>query len=61
MILKHFDKPWVLAKGFTQSEGIDYKENFYPMSQKDCLQILVPLVAHFDFELHQNVCEYDFP
>jgi len=31
------------------------------MSQKDCLQILVPLVAHFDFELHQNVCEYDFP
>ncbi|XP_075098938.1 uncharacterized protein LOC142175836 [Nicotiana tabacum] len=44
---------WLVAKGFTQREGIDYHETFSPVSKKDSLRIIMPLVAHFDLELHQ--------
>jgi hypothetical protein len=42
-----------VAKGFTQKEGIDYKETFSPVSKKDSLIIIMALVAHYDLELHQ--------
>jgi hypothetical protein len=42
-----------VAKGFTQKEGIDYHETFYPVSKKDLFRIIMALVAHFDLELHQ--------
>jgi hypothetical protein len=42
-----------VAKGFTRREGIDYTETFYPISCKDCLTIIMALVAHYDLELHQ--------
>lgn len=43
----------LIAKGFTQKEGIDYKETFSPVSSKDSLRIIMALVAHYDLELHQ--------
>ena len=43
----------LVAKGFTQKEGIDYKDTFSPVSKKDSLRIIMALVAHFDLELHQ--------
>ena len=46
-------KARLVAKGFTQREGIDYTETFSPVSKKDSLQIIMALVAHFDFDLHQ--------
>ncbi|CAJ2653575.1 unnamed protein product [Trifolium pratense] len=46
-------KAHLVAKGFTQKEGIDYKETFSPVSSKDSLRIIMALVAHFDLELHQ--------
>nr|KYP46701.1 Retrovirus-related Pol polyprotein from transposon TNT 1-94 [Cajanus cajan] len=46
-------KARLVAKGFTQREGIDYSETFSPVSKKDSLRIIMALVAHFDFELHQ--------
>ena len=46
-------KTRLVAKEFTQKEGIDYKENFSPVSKKDSLRIILALVAHFDFELQQ--------
>ena len=46
-------KPRLVAKGYTQKEGIDYKETFSPVSSKDSLRIIMALVAHFDLELHQ--------
>uniref|UniRef100_A0A2N9HTC6 Reverse transcriptase domain-containing protein n=1 Tax=Fagus sylvatica TaxID=28930 RepID=A0A2N9HTC6_FAGSY len=46
-------KARLVAKGFSQKEGIDYKETFSPVSSKDSFRIVMALVAHFDFELHQ--------
>ena len=46
-------KARLVAKGFTQREGIDYTETFSPLSKKDSMRIIMALVAHFDFDLHQ--------
>ena len=46
-------KARLVAKGFTQREGIVYTETFSPVSRKDYLRIIMALVAHFDFDLHQ--------
>ena len=44
----------LVAKGFTQKEGIDYMKIFSPASKKDSLCIILALVAHFDLELQQK-------
>ena len=41
------------VKGFTQTEGIDYKETFFPFFMKDSFKIIKALVTHFDLQLHQ--------
>jgi hypothetical protein len=46
-------KVCLVAKGFTQREGVDYNETFSPVSCKDSFRIIMALVAHFDLELHQ--------
>ena len=46
-------KARLIAKGFTQREGIDYMETFSSVSKKDSLRIIMTLVAYFDFDLHQ--------
>ena len=46
-------KARLVAKDFTQREGIDYNETFSPVSCKDSFRIIVALVAHYDLELHQ--------
>jgi hypothetical protein len=50
--IERFKAPLV-AKGFTQREGIDYTETFSPVSYKDSLRIIMVLVAHYNLELHQ--------
>ena len=46
-------KARLVVKGFTQKEGIDYKETSSPVSKKDSLHVILALVAHFDLELQQ--------
>ena len=46
-------KAHLIAKGYTQKEGIDYKETFSLVSSKDSFRTIMALVAHFDLELHQ--------
>ena len=42
-----------MAKGYSQREGIDFKETFSPVSTKNSLRIIMVIVAHFDLQLHQ--------
>jgi len=46
-------KAHLVTKGFTQTEGIDYKETFSSVFMKDSFRIVMTLVTHFDLELHQ--------
>jgi hypothetical protein len=46
-------KARLMAKGYTQREGIDYNEIFSPVSCKDSFRIIMALVAHYNLELHQ--------
>ena len=41
-----------MAKGYSQREGIDFKETFSSVSTKDSLCIIMAIVTHFDLELH---------
>jgi hypothetical protein len=43
----------LVAKGYTQREGIDYNEMFSSVSCKDSFRIIMALVAQYDLELHQ--------
>ena len=46
-------KAHLVAKGFTQKEGIDYEEIFSLVFTKNSFRTIMALVAHFDLELHQ--------
>ena len=46
-------KARLVAKSFTQKEGIDYKETLCLVSSKNSFRIIMALVAYFDLELHQ--------
>jgi Reverse transcriptase (RNA-dependent DNA polymerase) len=46
-------KAHLVAKGFTQKEGIDYKKTFSSVSSKDSLRIILALVPHYNLKLHQ--------
>ncbi|RDY11435.1 Copia protein, partial [Mucuna pruriens] len=52
-ISSNYLKTRLVSKGFTQKEGIDYKETFSLVSSKDSFKTIMALVAHFDLELHQ--------
>jgi len=46
-------KAHLVTKGFTQREGINYKETFSPIFMKYSFRIIMALMAHFDLELYQ--------
>lgn len=50
----------LVAKGFTQNEGLDYNGTFSPVSSKDSFRVIMALTAHFNLELHQMAVKTTF-
>ncbi|KAH9678967.1 retrovirus-related pol polyprotein from transposon RE1 [Citrus sinensis] len=46
-------KARLVAKGFTQSYGIDYQETFASVAKLNTIQVLLSLIANFNWSLHQ--------
>ena len=42
----------LIAKGFSQTTGINYEETFAPIARLDSLRLLLLLAANFDMEVH---------
>ena len=42
-----------MAKGYTQIEGVDYKETFSPVAMFKSIRILLSIAAYFDYEIWQ--------
>ena len=43
----------LVAKGFTQTAGIDYEETFAPVACLDSLRLLLSLATTYNWEVHQ--------
>ena len=43
----------LVAKGYTQTYGVDYQETFVSITKMNVAKFLLSLVAHFDWNLQQ--------
>ncbi|RVW46001.1 Retrovirus-related Pol polyprotein from transposon RE1 [Vitis vinifera] len=46
-------KARLIAKGYTQTYGVDYQETFSPVAKMNTVRILLSLVAHYNWQLLQ--------
>jgi len=46
-------KARVVAKGYSQKEGVDYQEIFSPVVKHVSIRFLLSIIAHLDMELQQ--------
>ena len=52
-ISKEKYKARILAKGYSQVEGIDYEETFSPVARYSSIKSILALVAHMGWKIHQ--------
>jgi hypothetical protein len=53
-------KAWLVAKGFSQVEGIDYNETFAPIEKMKPIRLVLALVASLKWEFHHMDVKYSF-
>jgi hypothetical protein len=46
-------KASLVAKGYTQTYGIDYQETFSPVAKLNTVRVLLSLAVNLDWQLHQ--------
>lgn len=51
-IADHY-KAWLVAKGYTQTYGIDYQEAFAPMAKLNSIWVLLSIATNQDWPIHQ--------
>uniref|UniRef100_A0A2N9EUP8 Integrase catalytic domain-containing protein n=1 Tax=Fagus sylvatica TaxID=28930 RepID=A0A2N9EUP8_FAGSY len=51
--LVHKPAAHLVAKGFTQTYGLDYTETFSPVAKLNSIRIIISLAANLDWPLHQ--------
>ena len=44
-------KKRLVAKKYTQKEGIDYEETFSPVAMLKSIRILLSIATHYDYEI----------
>ncbi|GJS64054.1 retrotransposon protein, putative, ty1-copia subclass [Tanacetum coccineum] len=49
----HTFKTPLVAKGFTQTYGVDYEETFSPVAEIRAIRILIAISAYYDYEICQ--------
>ncbi|GJR28665.1 retrotransposon protein, putative, ty1-copia subclass [Tanacetum coccineum] len=49
----HTFKSCLIAKGFIQTYGVDYKETFSPVADIRAIRILIAIAAYYDYEIWQ--------
>ena len=43
----------MVAKGYTQTYGIDYQETFAPVAKFNTIQVLLSIATNLDWSLHE--------
>ena len=46
-------KAKLVAKGYSQKEGIDYEDTFTPVAKMNTIRIMIALATKYDWKLHQ--------
>jgi hypothetical protein len=46
-------KAWLVSKGFSQVEGINYNETFSPVAKMNSIRLFLALASSHKWEVHQ--------
>jgi hypothetical protein len=47
------NKVRLVAKGYSQVEGLDFNETFAPVARLESIRILLAYATHYDFKIYQ--------
>ena len=50
----------LVAKGFSQVQGVDYHETFAPVAKMDSIRLVLAIVASKHWEVHHMDVKYSF-